>query len=213
MEWEVIDDDVEIVMFHQSVEDLEVEKKLAQQKFAEKEKLDEDAQWEVVESKRNKKMKKKKKMESTLAPLQTIEPEGVNVIGETGEWELIEWAVDSGATETVINEETIASVEVKESPASRRGVKYEVANGVRIPNLGEKKFQAVSDEGVARTLTAQVCDVNKSLLSVKKVVKAGNRVVFDDEGSYIEDKGTGERMWLKEEGGMYLLSMWVRKPF
>ena len=62
-----------------------------------------------------------------------------------------------------------------------------------------------------RSMTAQVCDVNKALLSVKKVVAAGNKVVFgDDEGSYIENKATGERMWMEEEGGMYVLSLWVK---
>eukprot|EP00973_Karenia_brevis_P060029 8352702-Karenia_brevis.AAC.1 len=64
-------------------------------------------------------------------------------------------------------------------------------------------------EGVRRNITAQVCDVNKALLSVKKVVDAGNRVVFEDEGSYIEDRVTGERMWLEESSGMYVLKMWV----
>ena len=84
-----------------------------------------------------------------------------------------------------------------------------MANGVRIPNLGEKTFSGVTEEGALRSITAQVCEVNKALLSVSKVVKAGNRVVFDDQ-SYIEDKKTGARMWLKESGGMYMLKMWVK---
>ena len=154
------------------------------------------------------------KEKECLKLFQTIEPEGVNVIKATGEWEVLELAVDSGATETVVNEEMVSSVEVKEGPASKRGVKYEVATGVRIPNLGEKKFQGITQEGTTRTITAQVCDVNKALLSVKKVVSAGNRVVFDEEGSYIQDKLTGEIMDLREDNGMYMLNMWVKKgPF
>ena len=130
--------------------------------------------------------------------MKTIEPEGLCTIGE-GEWGCIEMAVDSGATETV--------------PASRRGVVYEVANGETIPNLGEKHFVAESEEGAKRTITAQVADVSKGLLSVKKIVSAGNRVVFDTE-SYIEDKASGERMWLSETQGMYMLKMWVKNgPF
>ena len=85
----------------------------------------------------------------------------------------------------------------KSSPVSD-GVEYEVANGVRIPNLGEKQFTAVSAEGVGRRITAQVCAVNKALLSVRKVVQAGNHVVFSPGGSYIEDGRTGERMALVE---------------
>ena len=52
--------------------------------------------------------------------------------------------------------------------------------------------------------------MNKALLSVAKVVAAGNRVVFDSDGSYIEDKATKERMWLKESAGMYMLKVWVK---
>ena len=87
-------------------------------------------------------------------------------------------AVDSGATETVVGEEMLAMIETKDGPASKRGVEYEVANGVRIPNLGEKKFEAVTEDGIERNITAQVCEVNKALLSVSKMAKSGHRVVF-----------------------------------
>ena len=135
------------------------------------------------------------------------------MIGE-GEWECLEMAVDSGATETVISEDMVSMVKVKEGAASKRGVVYETANGETIPNLGEKHFIAESEEGTVKKITAQVADVNKGLLSVKKIVVAGNRVVFDTQ-SYIEDKNTGERMWLTEAQGMYMLKMWVRngQPF
>ena len=82
-----------------------------------------------------------------------------------------------------------------------------------IDNLGEKKFVGHSEGGHKRGMTAQVCDVNKALLSVKRMVTTGNHVVFDPNGSYIEDKGTGERIQLKQKGGMYVLTLWVEKPF
>ena len=50
-------------------------------------------------------------------------------------------------------------------------------------NLGENNFVAYGEQGEARTFRAQVCDVKKALLSVKKIMKAGNRVVFDEDGS------------------------------
>ena len=143
--------------------------------------------------------------------LDTIEPEGVNSVTENGEvWHEVKFAVDSGATETVVSEEMLAFVKTFEGAAAKRGVMYEVANGLRIPNLGEKEFVGVTEEGLSRKLKAQVADVNKPLLSVKKVVSAGNRVVFDEDGCYVESKITGERMWMKEEGGMYVLSLWVK---
>ena len=66
---------------------------------------------------------------------------------------------------------------------------------------------AIGEGAVARRMKAQVGEVSKTLLSVRSILQAGNKVVFDSEGSYIEDKGSGERGWLKEEGGMYILKM------
>ena len=122
--------------------------------------------------------------------------------------------MDSGATEIVVGENMLSAIELKEGVFYRQNVRYEVANGITIPNLGEKKFQGTTEDGMVKQITAQVCDVNKSLLSVSKAVRAGNKVVFDDEGSYIENKATGERTWLKEENGMYALKLWVKAtPF
>jgi len=148
--------------------------------------------------------------EQTVCSLQTVMPEGVNALGE-GDWEELEMAVDSGATETVLSDEMLTSIEIKEGEACRKGVQYEVASGTLIPNLGEKKFVAVSESGMARRMTAQVCDVNKALMSVAKILKAGNRVVFEEGNSYIEDVQTNERMYMKEQGGMFMVKLWVNK--
>ena len=148
----------------------------------------------------------------TLGSLIEVLPEGVKSVSEQ-EWEEIEMAVDSGATETVVGEDMLTSIDTKPGSAFRRGVKYEVASGDLIPNLGEKRFVGVCENGETRNMTAQVCDVNKALLSVKRMVQAGNRVVFEATGGYIEDAQTGERIHMKENGGMYMLKMWVQRPF
>ena len=142
----------------------------------------------------------------------TICPDGLNTVKE-GEWEEVELAVDSGAADTVINEDMVIPAITREGTASNRGVEYEVANGARIPNLGEKKFVGVSNEGISRKLTAQLCEVNKGLLSVSKITNGGSRVVFDSDGSYIEDKNTREKMYLKEKNGMHMLTLWTKRGF
>ena len=152
-------------------------------------------------------------IEDALKFLETVNPEGIYSTTESEEWEYVEFFVDSGATETVMSLDMLSCVEAKEGLAMRRGVKYEVANGIRIPNLGEKEFVGVSEEGLRKAVTAQVCDVNKALLSVKKMAGAGNRVVFDDDGSYIENKQTGRKMWMKEQNNMYVLGLWVKTGF
>ena len=88
-----------------------------------------------------------------------------------------------------------------------------MASGDLIPNLGEKRFVGVCENGETRNMTAQVCDVNKALLGVKRMVQAGNRVVFEATGGYIEDAQIGEGIHMKENGGMYMLKMWVQRPF
>ena len=46
-------------------------------------------------------------------------------------------------------------------------------------------------------------------MSVKKVTRSGNRVVFDEEDTHIEDKVTGEKIWATDDGGMFMVKMWV----
>ena len=60
-----------------------------------------------------------------------------------------------------------------------------------------------------RSLTAQVCAVNKSLMSFSKIAKVGHRVIFDGGGSFIDDESSGERIWMNETNGMYTLKMRV----
>ena len=91
-------------------------------------------------------------------------------------------------------------------------MEYEIATRGLIPNLEEKKFQALSQEGVTRSITAKVCEVTKALMNVKKVIRADNRrAVFDEEGTYIEDKVIGEKIWATDDGGMFMVKMWVNR--
>ena len=180
------------------------------------------SRWEVVKTKRalkrekqvkNRGAKKEKKLED-LRSLQTVLPGGVYSVDDHDEWEELDMAVDSGATETVVNDEMLPNVDTVEGEACKRGVQYEVASGTLIPNMGEKNFVAVGENGVTRKMKAQVCDVNKALLSVQRMVQAGNTVVFSRCGSYVEDDETGERMHMTDKGGMYMLKLWVkRRPF
>ena len=122
----------------------------------------------------------------------------------------MEMAVDSGASETVMPEGAIKSIATRSNEASRRGVQYEVANGQRIPNLGEKEIEGETDiEGRRTIFKAQVCEVSKPLMSVKRLVASGHSVLFDSEGGRITDQKTGQQTWLHEVNGMYHLRLWV----
>ena len=53
-------------------------------------------------------------------------------------------------------------------------------------------------------------DVSKALGSVSQMCRSGHRVVFnpswDHEGSYIEHLETGDKLWLEENNGLYMLN-------
>ena len=109
--------------------------------------------------------------------LKAVYPEGINQVTHDGEWEEIEAAVDSGATESVTTESAPANVETKPGEASRKGVHYESACGTAVPTEGEKKFNAMTEEGSMKGMTLQVADINQTLLSVTKLNEQG-RILF-----------------------------------
>ena len=133
-------------------------------------------------------------------------------MGPQDGFEEVVLTVDSGASETVLEKNALPTVELHEGPAKKKGVRYEVANGQILDNLGEKQFRGLTDEGTPKGLTAQVCDVNKNLLSVSRALRNNNCVLFHPLGSFIQDLKTGERSWLKEDGGTFTLSLWVPCP-
>ena len=57
----------------------------------------------------------------------------------------------------------------------------------------------------------QVCGVNGPLGSARRICREKNRIVLDEEGSYIEDKATGLRTKIEdsEDGEGYVLSLVV----
>ena len=126
-----------------------------------------------------------------------------------GEWEPIQITIDSGAAESVSPSEAYQQYPTEESEGSRRGVRYVTANGDRIPNEGQKRLALMTEGGQQRGMTFQVCEVNRPLGSVSRICGQGHTVVFDDDGSYIMNKASGQTTWLRQEGGVYMLDAWV----
>ena len=60
-----------------------------------------------------------------------------------------------------------------------------------------------------RHIKFQVGDVNRPLLSVSRMCKAGNAVHFDDQWAKIVNKATGQVTWAEEVNGVYVLESWV----
>ena len=131
---------------------------------------------------------------------------------EFGRWEDMEELVitiDSGAVDTVGPKGIAESFELKENEASRNKKCYRAANNSRIEIYGEKRIYGMTNDGRNIGMDMQIADVKKPLGSVRKICEAGNRVVFDEAGSYIEHKVSGNRTPIAKEGSVYTVSMWI----
>ena len=57
----------------------------------------------------------------------------------------------------------------------------------------------------------EVCDVTRALGSESQMCRAGHQVIFnppwDPAGSYIKHLETGQKLWLTEKDGIYLLDV------
>lgn len=115
--------------------------------------------------------------------------------------------IDSGAAESVMPTDMLEGVKLQESEGSRNGISYVAANGGKMPNLGEKKVHFKTRDGMDSSIVFQVTHARKPLASVSKIVRKGNRVVFSQAGSYIENLRTGQKIELEESGGAYHLDV------
>jgi hypothetical protein len=137
----------------------------------------------------------------------------LNVIEEAlkgiqGEWELLPVNIDSGAIDSCMPKDKCSQFNVTPSEMSRCGACYTAANGSEIKNYGQRDIEAQTSEGAGATMTFQVADVKGALGSVHRICEAGNRVVFDDEGSYIECKSTKSKSVIDKVNGVYYLYLW-----
>ena len=136
-------------------------------------------------------------------------PATISAIQPPDEWIEIEVTVDSGACETVMPSNICSSIQVHRSSCSH-GAEYEVAKGESLPNLGERRCLLMSlGSNVAKSITFQVADVHKPLLSVSRCADMGFRCILEDNGGYLEHK-SGERIALQRRDNLYVMKAWVK---
>ena len=132
------------------------------------------------------------------------------VITEKGQkWVKLTAVMDSGAIVPVLPKNCVPHIPVKSTALSRSGKKYRGAGGHAIANLGEKKMSAITNEGHRRSMTWQVCDVQKALISAAKVVEAGNDVYLENANPRIVNRKTGQVTKLLKENGVFVVDLWI----
>ena len=136
-------------------------------------------------------------------------------VEQDDEWIEVELTADSGACDTVIPKGMCKGIPIMPSLQSLHGLKYEVASGADIPNLGERRCQMWT-EGAAqpKLINMQVADVHKALLSLSRCADMGFESRFGSQCGCLIDTTTGEVIPLLRKGNLYVLKAWIRAaPF
>ena len=87
--------------------------------------------------------------------------------------------------------------------------KFVAANGEQIKDLGAKRIPFKTNEGVQRCITFRSANVVKPLISMQKVVQAGNTVVLDEKNPHIRNTRDGTVIKLDVNNGVYTMDMWI----
>ena len=117
-------------------------------------------------------------------------------------WERVRCKLDSGAHEWVFSPSTAEVFPVKPTFASENGVNFVAANGSPISNYGQNSLAAYDENWNPVTVSVQIGEVKSNLAVGMRIVQAGNRIILDEGGSFIENQATGDLIAIRHEGGM-----------
>ena len=139
----------------------------------------------------------------------------------------MEITVDSGAGGSVANPLSMPLYPVVPSAGSKRGQKYRGPGGEVIPNTGEQRVAVKVASGGKRAMTFQSAPVRKPLMAVSGACDHHQFVIFDNDGSYICQKGSKlaeeilqkvkempqeQKIVLSRKNGTYSMPVWLQ-PF
>ena len=123
-------------------------------------------------------------------------------------YKLVEAVLDSGAEESVSPPKFFPGPVVP-SAMSKAGGSYRVANGQRVPNIGQQFINFQTDEGLSAGMMFQTAEIERPLISASQLAASGNNVVFSKTGGTIVHEQSGKRTLLHKRGGIYVLRMWI----
>ena len=124
-------------------------------------------------------------------------------------WERIALKIDSGAVDTVMPPTIAQHFPLEETERSKSGEGYLAANNSVIPHYGMRKLKGQSDVYKPISMIAQVAGVKSALLSVNRLLEAGNRVHFEPGNCYVEHVKSRTRTKIIERNGAFEVGFWV----
>ena len=124
-------------------------------------------------------------------------------------WQRFSAVVDSGAAENVIPLHICEHVEIKPTERSIAGIGFRGAGGDRICNHGQREIKVKMADGKKGNSTWQVADVKRPLMSVAKMISAGNQVHLDGSNPRVV-RPKGDVIPLRKTGNVFLMDLWVK---
>ena len=77
--------------------------------------------------------------------------------------------------------------------------------------MGEIAITGKATKGVMMNVISQTSDVTKPLASAREIMKAGNRIVLDEDSSYIDNKTTNKRIPIDRKSDMFVVTLRMKK--
>ena len=142
-------------------------------------------------SRRSRQRANKTNQASLLSVESSYDLSPKKIVEEKDKWVKVRATMDSGAAGHVMLEAMFPHVKIESKTPSK---KFVAANGEQIKDLVAKRIPFKTIEGVQRCITFRSANVVKPLISMQKVVQAGNTVVL--RNTDVND-------------GVYTMDMWM----
>ena len=100
------------------------------------------------------------------------------------------------------------------SDGSKRGQRFIVGNGDRVPNKGQLRLRMKSkgDDGVLMSSIFQVAEITRPLMSVSKICNQDMVCVFEKTHARVLDQDGNVVARFERDGGLYTCTMKLRRP-
>ena len=135
----------------------------------------ENEQWHEVISKQNKRRAKKDNQASLLSMEKSHNSNPKKIVEAKDKWVKVRVTMDSGGAGHVMPETVFSCVKLERKTTPK---KFVAANEEQIKDLGEKTIPFKTNEGIQRCITFRSANDAKPLITMQKVVRAGNTVVL-----------------------------------
>ena len=163
----------------------------------------ENEQWQEVVSRRDKQKVKNANQAPPLSVENSHNSNPKNIIEEKDRWAKVRVTIDSAAVGHVMLDGMFPRVRLERKTSPKR---FGAENGEQVRDLGEKDYSIQDKRWNSKMHNTQKCECCQTLISMQKVVPAGNVVVLDEKNPRIRNVRNDTMIKLN---GVYTMDMWI----